>query len=135
FDGIRLMQHHDNFGLFIIACEIAYVLFVVYFTVKECRLFYKQRMHYFDSYWSYAEIAIISACYLSILFYGLRYLATRKVLDIFRQTYGNGYMRMTYAAFLDEIFGYLVAFIVFVGTLKFTKLLRFNKRIGSYTKN
>ncbi|XP_069168437.1 polycystin-2-like [Procambarus clarkii] len=37
---------------------------------------------------------------------------------------------MQNAANLDEIFSYLIAFIVFVGTLKFIKLLRFNKTIG-----
>ncbi|MPC96057.1 hypothetical protein E2C01_091294 [Portunus trituberculatus] len=36
---------------------------------------------------------------------------------------------MQFAATLHEVYGYIVGFIVFVGTLKFIKLLRFNKRM------
>ena len=32
-----------------------------------------------------------------------------------------------------QTFGYMVAFLVFFGTLKFIKLLRFNKRMGFLT--
>lgn len=130
FDGIRLLQHHNNFGFFIICCELIFVGFVVYYTVHEIRLFYKQRRRYFDTYWSYAEIAIIIASYTALTVYFLRYFATKSVLDTFSRTRGNGYVKLQYAASLDEMFGYVVGFIVFVGTLKFTKLLRFNKRIG-----
>ncbi|XP_069977559.1 polycystin family receptor for egg jelly [Penaeus vannamei] len=130
FEGIRLLQHHDNFGFFIYACEAAFVLFVLYFTGREARLMYRMRMEYFKNYWSYAEIAIIFACYSAMAVYGLRYYATYKVLQVFHKTYGNGYVRLQYAASLDELYGYIVGFVVFVGTLKFIKLLRFNKRMG-----
>lgn len=59
-----------------------------------------------------------------------RELETNTVLKEFTRTNGNGYIRMQYAATLHEIYGYIVGFIVFVGTIKFIKLLRFNKRIG-----
>lgn len=59
-----------------------------------------------------------------------RDLETNTALKEFARTRGNGYIRMQYAATLHEIYGYIVGFIVFVGTLKFIKLLRFNKRMG-----
>lgn len=61
-----------------------------------------------------------------------RYYATDQVLQVFHKTYGNGYVRLQYAASLDELYGYIVGFVVFVGTLKFIKLLRFNKRMGQF---
>ncbi|XP_064105654.1 uncharacterized protein LOC135215142 [Macrobrachium nipponense] len=130
FEGIRLLQHHNNFGLFVIACEIGFVLFVLYFTFKEIRLLYQQKRRYFDSYWSYAELSIIVASYIGMLLYALRYFATERALKIFQKTAGNGYVRMQYAATLNEAYSLVVAFIVFTGTIKFAKLLRFNKRIG-----
>uniref|UniRef100_A0A0P4VV82 Polycystin cation channel PKD1/PKD2 domain-containing protein n=1 Tax=Scylla olivacea TaxID=85551 RepID=A0A0P4VV82_SCYOL len=93
-------------------------------------LMYRQRCKYFQNYWSYAEIAIIIACYLGIAIYVLRELETNTALKQFARTRGNGYIRMQYAATLHEVYGYVVGFIVFVGTLKFIKLLRFNKRMG-----
>lgn len=53
-----------------------------------------------------------------------------RVLKIFDETYGNGYVRMEYATLLDLFFLYAVAGIVFFSTLKFIKLLQFNKRMN-----
>ncbi|XP_066985426.1 LOW QUALITY PROTEIN: polycystin-1-like protein 2 [Macrobrachium rosenbergii] len=130
FDGIKLLQHSDNFGLFIIICEVSFVLFVLYYTYREIRLVCKDKRAYFTSYWSYAEISIILASYSAMVIYALRYLATKRVLETFNKTFGNGYVSLQYAASLDELYGYAIAFIVFVGSLKFIKLLRFNKRMG-----
>lgn len=129
FEGIRLLQYQTS-GFFVIFCQVVFILFVIYFTGHELLLLYRQRCKYFQNYWSYAEMAIIVASYLGIIIYVLRDLETNTVLKEFARTSGNGYIRMQYAATLHEIYGYIVGFIVFVGTIKFIKLLRFNKRIG-----
>ncbi|KAK3877407.1 hypothetical protein Pcinc_017874, partial [Petrolisthes cinctipes] len=130
FEGIRLLQHINTFAGFIIALQVAFVLFVIYFTLREIYYMYKQGFSYWRNYWSYAEVAILLACYTAILLYIFRHFATMEQLKVFEKTKGIGYMRMQFAALLDELYGYVVGFIVFVGTLKFIKLLRFNKRIG-----
>ncbi|KAL7636836.1 UNVERIFIED_CONTAM: hypothetical protein RMT77_012594 [Armadillidium vulgare] len=130
FDIIRLLDHHSNFGAFIIACEIGFCIFTIYFTFHELRLLWKLKRKYFDSYWSYGELSLIFVSYALIVVYALRYIETQKVVDTFSKTQGNGYMRMTYAATLNDAFGLMIAYLVFVGTIKFIKLLRFNKRMG-----
>ncbi|XP_068213289.1 polycystin-1-like [Palaemon carinicauda] len=130
FEGIRLLQHLSNFGSFIIACEVGFILFIIFYTVRETRAMYKNGRAYFKNYWSYAEIAIIISSYAMMVVYGLRYKATKDVLTVFKNTFGNGYVNLNYAALLNEVYLYLVSFIGFVGTLKFIKLLRFNKKIG-----
>lgn len=71
FEGIRLLQY-QTFGLFVIFCQVVFVLFVIYFTGRELVFMYQQRCKYFQNYWSYAEMAIIVACYLGIVIYVLR---------------------------------------------------------------
>lgn len=71
FEGIRLLQL-QSFGLFVIFCQVVFILFVIYFTGRELLLLYRQRCKYFQNYWSYAEMAIIVACYLGIIIYVLR---------------------------------------------------------------
>ncbi|XP_064093787.1 uncharacterized protein LOC135206294 [Macrobrachium nipponense] len=130
FEGIRLLNHHSNFGAFVIVCEVVFILFIIFYTVREIRAMYTLGRAYFKNYWSFAEIAIIVASYAMMVIYGLRYKATRDVLEVFKNTFGNGYVNLTYAAILNEFYLYLVSFIGFVGSLKFIKLLRFNKKIG-----
>lgn len=52
------------------------------------------------------------------------------MLEVFDTTFGNGYVRMEYAALLDLYLLYAVGFIVFFTTIKFIKLLQFNKRMN-----
>lgn len=53
-----------------------------------------------------------------------------RVLKIFNDTYGNGYVRIEYAALLDLFFLYAVSGIIFFSTIKFIKLLQFNRRMN-----
>ena len=129
-DVIRLMRYHQGFGLFVILCELFYLSFIVYFTVREFRLLHEQGSMYFKSYWNWAEMVVIVLSYFALALYIYRLILTNQILSVFDQTHGNGYVKLQYVSAVDEVFGYLLAFIMFVAILKFIKLLRFNKRMG-----
>ncbi|KAK8779497.1 hypothetical protein V5799_019173 [Amblyomma americanum] len=129
-DAIRLMRYHQGFGLFVLLCELTFVGFVVYFTVHEIRSFLNLRADYFRSYWNLAELVALGLSYSAMFFYVSRMVVTRKILKTFERSHGNGYVKLQVVAAIDELFGYLMSFLIFICILKFTKLLRFNKRIG-----
>ena len=129
FDGVRLTKQGGS-EAFVIVCEVLYLLFILYFIVREVRLIRKQKKAYFRQYSAYAEWAIILLSFTGVIVYIMRSIETADLLDIFKQTYGNGYVKLNYAQLLDDLFGYIIGIIVFIATLKFIKLLRFNRRIG-----
>lgn len=49
---------------------------------------------------------------------------------MFKKTQGNEYMKFQYVALWNQLFTYIVGWVVFLATLKFMKLLRFNKRMS-----
>jgi polycystin 1L2 len=53
-----------------------------------------------------------------------------RVSSRFNKSLGNTYINLQSVAYMEEVFTQLVAFMVFFATLKFIKLLRFNKRMG-----
>ncbi|CAG0905453.1 unnamed protein product [Darwinula stevensoni] len=130
FDGIRLLQYHTGFGLFVLVCEILYVIFALYFTYRAFRACCKSTRAYLRSYWSYAEMGTVLVAWTAVGLYLYRVFLTKDVLQRVQDTYGNEYIRLQYVALVDEILGYLIAALTFVGTIMFLKLLRFNKRIG-----
>ncbi|ROT64278.1 putative polycystic kidney disease protein 1-like 2-like [Penaeus vannamei] len=69
FTGIRLLPHHDSFGLFVMVCEASFVAFIIYYTFREFRQLCRNKVEYFKCYWSYAEIAIIVTSYATIAVY------------------------------------------------------------------
>lgn len=129
-DAIRLMRYHQGFGLFVMICELTYVIYAIYFTVREVKLIRRDRREYFESYWSYAELTVLGLSYGAIVVYVYRMIVTSRILKIFDKTHGNGYVKLQFVTAVDEIFGYLVSFLIFLAILKFIKLLRFNKRMG-----
>ncbi|RWS14806.1 polycystic kidney disease protein 1-like protein 2-like protein [Dinothrombium tinctorium] len=129
-DVVRLIHHHAGFGLFVILCELAFVAFIIYFTIREIRNMRRERRAYFQSYWNWAEVFVIGFAYAAIFFYFYRLILTHRILKIFDATHGNAYIKLQFVAQIDEIFGYIIAFTIFIGILKFIRLLRFNKRMG-----
>ena len=129
-DVVRLMRYHQGFGLFVILCELTYVGFIIYFTVREIKNFRDSGRDYFKSYWNWAEMLVVIFSYIGMVLYVYRVIITNRILKIFDRTKGNGYIKLQFVASIDELFGYIIAFTIFIGILKFIRLLRFNKRMG-----
>ena len=130
FDPINLLNFYNGFALFIIACDIIYVIFIVYFMFQEIREMCKQGRKYFTQFWSLIEWAIIIISWAGVAMYAYRLYSGEKVSDFFKKTSGYGYYKLQYVAFWNESLRYCLAFCTFLGTLKFLKLLRFNKRVS-----
>lgn len=64
------------------------------------------------------------------LSFPFRSIEVSRVLNVFKETKGNGYVRMEYACILDRYYLCTSACIVFFSILKFIKLLQFNNRMN-----
>lgn len=82
------------------------------------------------SYWTLADWSIIICAFIAIFFYVSRYLLTNEILNTFKETKGNGYMKLQYVGVIDELYGYSIGLILFVATINFIRLLRFNNRFA-----
>ena len=70
-EPMNLLGYYHQSLAFQVACEIAFLLFVVFFIVKEARNVWRQRVQYFKQFWSWIElcIIIISLCSVGIYFH------------------------------------------------------------------
>ncbi|GAB6020442.1 polycystic kidney disease 1-like 2 [Chamberlinius hualienensis] len=130
FDAIRLLEYHTGFGLVIMLCEILFVLCTLYFLFSELRQMCQQKKKWFSSYWNYAEILMILLSLAAIGVYVVRYIYTQRMIVRFNDTKGKVYVNLNYVYLIDQVFNNLLSLVVFVATLKFIKLLRFNRRMG-----
>ncbi|CAG0880751.1 unnamed protein product [Darwinula stevensoni] len=130
FDGITLLPYQTAFGVFILICELLFLLFILYFTYQCFRACCKEKRQYFLQYWSYADMTTLLLGWTAVGLYAYRYVATQDVLKKIYESYGNEYVNLHHVALIDEIFGYIVAFLTFIGMVSFIRLLRFNRRMG-----
>lgn len=85
---------------------------------------------YFTEFWNWVELWIIALSIGSVIVFAYRYVMTDRLLKIFAKSGGNAYMKFQGVAYWNEILLYMIGLLVFWATLKFIKLLRFNKVMG-----
>ncbi|XP_041364430.1 uncharacterized protein LOC121379844 [Gigantopelta aegis] len=130
FEPAMLIPYMSSVVLFQIICEIVYLIFTMAFIVIEIRNFYKQRMQYFKYFWNWIELSIIGSSVGSVVVYFYRLIVVNRLTSEIKEFHGNSYMKFQYAAYWSEMFSYMIGWLVFSATLKFLKLLRFNKRVS-----
>lgn len=156
FQSVKLLRYERN-GLLTKVAEGLFIMYLLVFLIKEGINFKKQKSSYFKQLWNWFEIILILLCLLAIVCYFLRQVATniqievikifqifhyevlgyderlQSVFEKFQKTQGNQYTNYSYAGVTDDSFTILMALILFVSTMKFCRLLRFNKNIALVT--
>ena len=129
-EPMNLLGFFASAMLFQLICQIVYLLFIIVFIVKEIRKLFKSGRKYFSEPWNWVELFIIALSIAAVVIYFYRWIMAEALTEIFARSGGNEYMNFRYVGYWNEVLLYLVGWLVFLATLKFIRLLRFNKRIG-----
>ncbi|XP_072168153.1 polycystin-2-like protein 1 [Diadema setosum] len=128
FRTIRLDRYQGNFAYFVLAGEVIYVAFLLYFTYREGKQLWKKKKDYFGSVWNLLEVVTLVLAYAAISFYLYRLFIGRRLVNQYRED-PESFMNFQYIAHWDLMYGYMTGLVVFIANLKFMKLLRFNRRL------
>ncbi|XP_041364433.1 uncharacterized protein LOC121379847 [Gigantopelta aegis] len=125
-----LLPYMSSALLFQVLCEIVYFVFTVMFIFKEMKKLIQLKFQYFKYVWNLVELSIIAMSIAAIVVYFYKFIVTNQLTSQFKQNKGNKYMKFQYVGYWNEVFSYIIGWLVFFGSLKFLKLLRFNKRMS-----
>ena len=129
----RLYQHGNDLQLVMFVCEIFLAVFVLAFMYIELKKIFRLRRSYLKDPWNWLEIAqifLILTCAGALL---QRTNYTNQAIERMNAE-PDKFVSFIQTITWDEIFGYLLAFLVFFANLKLLKLIRFNHRIYLFTK-
>ena len=129
----RLYQHENDLQLVMLVCEIFLAVFVLAFMYIELKKIFRLRRSYLKDPWNWLEIAqifLILTCAGALL---QRTNYTNQAIERMNAE-PDKFVSFIQTITWDEIFGYLLAFLVFFANLKLLKLIRFNHRIYLFTK-
>ncbi|KAK3737773.1 hypothetical protein QZH41_012212 [Actinostola sp. cb2023] len=130
---IRLYRYIGPEMFFVMACEITYIAFLVYFLYKQVKKYRADKHLYFKDAWNYLEIAVLSFSIASVGFYFARLGMTKLTINNMKKT-PDSFVSFQYVAFLDEWVSATCSLAVFFSFLKFLRLLRFNRRMALLTQ-
>jgi len=106
------------------------MIFIIYFTQREILSAFKRRLAYLRDFWSYPEVGIIVCSWAALGLYIWRIGEGNHVGELFKETKGYTCVNLQLAAYVNDVLTYLLAFCCFFGTIKFLRLLRFNRHIA-----
>ena len=109
--------------------HILVIFFMLYFLYREGRLVYKQRCAYFKGFWNWVETILVVSEFLTIILFLARLYEVDRNLIQLREN-PNDYVPFQYAASADVALCYVLGILVFFYTLRFLRLLRFNKNFA-----
>eukprot|EP00095_Tigriopus_kingsejongensis_P009158 maker-scaffold798_size95657-snap-gene-0.28 protein:Tk09158 transcript:maker-scaffold798_size95657-snap-gene-0.28-mRNA-1 annotation:"polycystic kidney disease protein 1-like 2-like" len=137
-DVIRLFVQTEGFGYVVLAAEILFVCSIFYYTIHIIASIRKEGcVNFFNNAWNIADVITVTLSCFALTLYVAKKVVVVDMTKEFNRTRGNEYIRLTYAALLNQYYEYLVSMTVFTSTLKFSKLLSFQKafmQIGATIK-
>lgn len=125
----RVYSYVGPFANFILACQIFLILFMLYFMYREGKAIYKQRKAYFNGFFNWMEIVMIVCEFaMVILFLGRLWEVDKNLMELRHNP--KDFVSFQYAGAADESLSFIMGILVFLVTLRFLKLFRFNKRMS-----
>ncbi|XP_041506459.1 polycystic kidney disease protein 1-like 2 [Microtus oregoni] len=127
--SLRLYPFTDGWHPFVVAAELIYFIFLLYYMVVQGKLMRKQKWGYFCSKWNLLELAIILASWSALVVFVKRAILADRDLQRYRKHKGEG-ISFSETAATDAALGYTIAFLVLLSTVKLWHLLRLNPKMN-----
>ncbi|CAH1779439.1 unnamed protein product [Owenia fusiformis] len=130
---IKLYRYVQTVHIAIMACEIAYCVYTLYFIISECLRVKQLKWNYFKTFWNWLEIGIILLSIAAITVYVFRSVETGHVVSAFKKNPGifHSFYRVDV---LESALNYCLGGLVLLGTIKLLHMLRFNPRMYLLTE-
>ncbi|CAF5219771.1 unnamed protein product, partial [Rotaria magnacalcarata] len=102
---------------FVLACEILFIIFTVYYTVEETLEIMRFKLHYFKTIWNILDIVIISISYICIAFNIYRQVEVGRLLDELLRDQ-NTFADFEFLTYWQTQFNNIIAFAIFLAWIK-----------------
>ncbi|KAI3355890.1 hypothetical protein L3Q82_004434 [Scortum barcoo] len=130
--SVHLYQSTDGLHIFVMAAEIIYLLFILYYMFLQAKLMKQQRWAYFRSKWNLLELTIILLSWSAVAVYIKRTLLGNRDMTYY-QNHKDQFASFYETATANSMLQYLIAFLVLLTTIKLWHLLRLNPKMNLIT--
>ena len=130
---MRVFLHQGPLGLYTLACEVLFVLYLIILTVMMIIQIYQQKKDFFKQGWQVFDMIFIILGYVAIIMNIIQIVFTDISLDTFRED-KKAFVNFYHLALWNTILVLLIGLLVFMATIRMLNILGYNKRIGAVAK-
>ncbi|VDI78620.1 Hypothetical predicted protein [Mytilus galloprovincialis] len=128
----RLDRYSNGFMYFVMAIELITMAFVIFYTVTEVKKIRKLKKDYFKEFWNVWELIVLAIAYGLVLVFIYRSVISVQMMKKVKDN-PTTFVNFFFAIVWDECCGYFIGILAFMETLRFLRLLRFNKKVSLFT--
>ncbi|UJR37362.1 hypothetical protein I4U23_030070 [Adineta vaga] len=126
FASVKLIRYVSTMDYFVLACEILFIIFTIYYTVEEGLEITRFKIHYFKTIWNVLDVLILLISYICIAFNIYRQVKVSEILDELLDN-ENTFADFEFLSYWQLQFNNVIAFTVFLAWIKIFKYVSFNK--------
>ena len=127
-DTIRVYRYLGDLGNVVLAAELIICLVILFFLYKLIKRFYHQKLAFFKKFWNLVDLLLVLFALVSIALYFVKMVSINEAMKDLSE---NPFIFVSFSRLLtwNEIDTYMMALVVFLTTIKFLYLLRYNNHI------
>jgi hypothetical protein len=130
FSPMTLFDSRNSLFSFGTICAIIYLIMIFALTIRQIYVISVQKMKYFTQIWSYFDLSLIAFSFTSFAIWLYRLWEAQRLMTQAGSSNQNGkFINLQLLAYWDDILSCMLAFCTCIGSLKFMKILSFNKII------
>lgn len=127
---LRVYQHSGSTGIYTLACEIIFVIFLLILTVQMVVNMIQQKLQFFKKSWQVMDMVIVILGYLTIIMYGVRFALTAETISKFKDD-KKQFVNFYHIAIWDQILVLFIGSLDFIVSIRLLNILGYNKRINA----
>ena len=127
-DTIRVYRYLGKFGNLVLAAELIICLVILFLLYKVTKRLYHKKLAFFKKFWNLVDLFLVLFALVSIALYFVKMVNINETIKDLGE---NPFVFVSFSRLLtwNEIDTLMIAFVVFLTTIKFLYLLRYNNHI------
>ncbi|XP_023215314.1 polycystin-2-like [Centruroides sculpturatus] len=126
FRTVKLLRYVSASDYIVLGCEIAFCVFIIYYTIEEILEIKRNKCSYFKGFWNLMDLLVVITSIICIGFSVFRTSAVNRLLDNLINT-PEDYSNFEFLGYWQTQFNNLVACTAFLAWIKVFKYISFNK--------
>ena len=119
---------NNNFQKFVEVCQLLFMVIIVIFVIDEAYKIYRKKKKYFRGFWNWVELLQILTALSSVVIY---FLKAKYTSSFVKKVRNNPFETSSadYIVLWSMVEIYVLSFLIFIVTMKFLRLIRFNRQV------
>ncbi|XP_033737386.1 polycystic kidney disease protein 1-like 2 [Pecten maximus] len=125
---VVLYRYIGSSALFLLILDLIFVAFTLYYLFILVNKIKQEKCEFFKQFWNIIDLLNMAFSITACAFYGMHFIMVELATSDFQRN-KDAYLNLQYIVLWEALFGYMLAFLLFLSMLKLLLILRFNPKI------